>query len=446
MKKKLFLALAVLFAVGGMQAQEVMNLKLADGKTLEIPVEDISKVYFDTTASIGSKTFREMLLLKQHIAACNNALGEDFTASNFTNLNKSLERLLALSLFNDSVKAKLHERVRAQIDATMMNMDTVKHTEVLRKLGFRYLAIYQFPKVHFSYNTTTKNWDVSEGADDIQISYPESDGTMTKVTITPKSDKYVEVGVLASLLAACPTKDSIYHVVLICEKYNVNVTRGTETIISGDIYHKIGYNPNAGNLIYSTESTISLNIGGYNLSYAISPENVVESVYHQSVSISKDGTNLITASLNCDSPLTTNLIRNYTDINADFFGKIQLKGKILDTYKTVADFRSALAAKDSATIALYADSLNQNVKFDLYYDNIDTKVADNKLYVGTIGSDYYMLLPEVKFAGQSDYVPFVQRLTLKEIGGVFELYKSFNRDVIFGLFGLIQQLKTSASL
>src|SRR5574344_419059 len=159
-----------------------------------------------------------------------------------------------------------------------------------------------------------------------------------------------------------------------------------------------------------------------------------------------DGTNLITASLNCDSPLTTNLIRNYTDINADFFGKIQLKGKILDTYKTVADFRSALAAKDSATIALYADSLNQNVKFDLYYDNIDTKVADNKLYVGTIGSDYYMLLPEVKFAGQSDYVPFVQRLTLKEIGGVFELYKSFNRDVIFGLFGLIQQLKTSASL
>lgn len=86
------------------------------------------------------------------------------------------------------------------------------------------------------------------------------------------------------------------------------------------------------------------------------------------------------------------------------------------------------------------------MKFDLYYDNIDTKVADNKLYVGTIGSDYYMLLPEVKFAGQSDYVPFVQRLTLKEIGGVFELYKSFNRDVIFGLFGLIQQLKTSASL
>ena len=67
MKKKLFLALAVLFAVGEMQAQEVMNLKLADGKTLEIPVEDISKVYFDTTASIGSKTFREMLLLKQHI-------------------------------------------------------------------------------------------------------------------------------------------------------------------------------------------------------------------------------------------------------------------------------------------------------------------------------------------------------------------------------------------
>ena len=101
MKKKLFLALAVLFAVGEMQAQEVMNLKLADGKTLEIPVEDISKVYFDTTASIGSKTFREMLLLKQHIAACNNALGEDFKASNFK------ARLRPFLLYNSRILISL---------------------------------------------------------------------------------------------------------------------------------------------------------------------------------------------------------------------------------------------------------------------------------------------------------------------------------------------------
>lgn len=446
--KKYLLTMAAMLVMGSMNAQEIMNLQLADGRTMGIPVANVSKVYFDTTLVASSAEFYELQKFKQHITACNDALGGVFNASNFTNLNKSLTRLLSLSLFNESTVKKLQERIMDRIQANMVKLDTIKSPNTVAKalmaMGYEYMTAYNFPNIHFVYNVTTKSWDVSELTNDIVISYPEADGTLTTVTITPKSDVYSEVSALAVLQSATPSKSKIYYKVKLCSDYTINVTRGNETLASGEVTHG-----NANSVGMSPTTNISLNIGNYDLAFSkTEPEgdsvngSSESACQKNSVSVSKDGTKLISA--NYDTQFIRKGIQlNIVNLVLDCFGKIQLKGGITDYMGTIPYFIGAIRANDSTTIAQYADSINRNVKLAQYYDNIDTKVADCSMGAGTIGTNYWTLMPYVTFESVGTPTSFVHELTLKEVGGVYELFRSFNSDVLFGFLNIFQQFQSA---
>lgn len=437
--KKYLLTMAAMLIMGSMNAQEIMNMQLADGRTMSVPVVNISKVYFDTTLVKSSAEFYELQMLKQHITSCNDALGGTFNATHFTNLNKSLTRLLKLSLFNDSTVKKLNERIQDRIQANMVKMDTIKSPTYYEKrlmgIGYEYETTYNFPNVHFVYNTTTKSWDVSELTNDIVISYPETDGTLTTVTITPKSDVFTEVAALSVLQLATPSKSKIYYRVKLCNDYTVNITRGNTTLASGETAHW-----DANTYGQSRCTKISLNIGNYCLTCNRTAEER-EGINKCSASVSKDGTNLISANYNTQYTNQLDIV----NLVVDCFGKIQLKGGISKYAKTIPYLNAAIRADDSTTIAQYADSLNQNVKLALYYDNIDKKIADCSMGAGSIGTDYWTLLPYVIFEGVGTPTSFVHELTLKEVGGIYELVRSFNSDVLFGFLNIFQQFQSAVA-
>ena len=445
--KKFILAMAAMLAVGSISAQEVMKVEMTNGRGIEIPVDQIGKVHFESTSSGAGADIRELEILKTKIAECNNVLGENFKASKFTNVNKSLERLLALSLFNSDTRAKLHERVKSQIEKNMEKLDTVTNNDdIYSYYGYKYVTTYKFPNVHFTYKTTNNSWDVTDDVNDIQITYTETDGTQTTVSFVPQSDTYVEVAALWSIENGTKATNNIYYRILLCKDYLVKITRGIETIVEGEIHHDVNTNPEIDVYPYAQKSDVNLKIGDYNVVYTMDKTDK-ESTYKESVKISKGATDFITASCTATSVEVTDTSSDVdmSDINLNLFGKIQLKGSIKSKNQFNANLRSAFASKDSTTIAGYCDAMNKSAELSFYYDGKDTKIGENNLYVGTIGNDYYMMLPQVKFEGQDKYVPFVQELTLKDVGGVFELYKSFNRDVIFGLINLINQFTTAAT-
>src|SRR5574344_531299 len=323
--KKFILAMAAMLAVGSISAQEVMKVEMTNGRGIEIPVDQIGKVHFESTSSGAGADIRELEILKTKIAECNNVLGENFKASKFTNVNKSLERLLALSLFNSDTRAKLHERVKSQIEKNMEKLDTVTNNDdiysyygykyvttykfpnvhftykttnnswdvtddvndiqitytetdgtqttvsfvpqsdtyvevaalwsiengtkatnnddIYSYYGYKYVTTYKFPNVHFTYKTTNNSWDVTDDVNDIQITYPEADGTQTTVSFVPQSDTYVEVAALWSIENGTKATNNIYYRILLCKDYLVKITRGTETIVEGEIHHDVNTNP-----------------------------------------------------------------------------------------------------------------------------------------------------------------------------------------------------------
>lgn len=434
--KKYILTMAAILVMGSMNAQEIMNIKMADGRIMGVPTANISKVYFDTTQVKADTEFSELQMFKQHIKDCNDKLGEYFNSANFTNLNSSLTRLLNLSLFNDSTVKKLNQRIQDRIQANMVKLDTIKipndFEKILIKNGYVYETSYNFPNVHFIYNATTKDWDVSELTKDIVISYPETDGALTTVTITPKSDAYSEIASMAVIQGATLSKSNIFYRVKLCNDYTINVTCGNETLASGEVTH------GDINIIGMSRSTnISLNIANYSLTCNRTAEEGT-GMNKCSASISKNGTNLI--SLNFETQYTTNQF-NLTNLALDCFGKIQLKGKVSKYPRTVRYFNAAILAEDSATVTQYCDSINQNVKFALYYDNVDNKIGDFSMNAGSMGT-YWTPFPCITFETVGRPSSFFKELTLKEIGGVYELARSFSNDVIFGLINVFRQFQS----
>lgn len=449
--KKYLLTMAAIMVMGSMNAQEVMNLKMTDGRTVGVPVEKVNKVYFDTMQVKPSEEVQELQAFKQHLTLCNDKLGENFDASNLVDLNSSLTRLLNLTLLNDSTVKKLNERIQNRIQANMVKLDTIKnptnYEKSLMAIGYEYETTYNFPNVHFVYNTTTKSWDVSELTDDIMISYPEKDGTLTTIVITPKSDIYKEVATLRSLQTATPAKSKIIYRVKFCRDYTINITRGNEALVLGEVTH------GDTNFEMSFDTNITMNIGKYCLKYsksAVAGTGTSESsplpFTKDSVAIYKDGTKLISADYNMEFVSNNNVdYLNVKNLVVDFFGNIQLKGGISNYIKTIPYLTAAIHSADSATIAQYTDSLNQNVKLGLYYDNVDKKIGDCSMGAGTIGIDSWTVLPYITFETVGTPTSFIQELTLKELGGIYSLYKSFNRDVIFGLINNIRKFQSAVA-
>jgi hypothetical protein len=187
---------------------------------------------------------------------------------------------------------------------------------------------------------------------------------------------------------------------------------------------------------------MNLDINDYHFSFVktTAGENGMQPV---KLSFTKDTQNLLTVNYDILRSKTSAQNSDMKNFSVDLFGKIQLKGEINNVSNIGSYLHSAFATRDSSELALYADSLNNNIKIGLYYDGNDKIVANNQLYVGQLIGNSYFLLPELKFVGQSEYVTFgklLTGLTLDDIDGVYNLYLSINRDMIVNAVELVSQI------
>lgn len=444
--KKFILTIVIMLTVGCINAQEIMQVHMANGRSIKVPVTKIDSISFDTLNTHSNTLTGQLEILKGKIVDCNDMLGNNYDVSYFNTVNKSLVRLVQLCLNCDSITSRLQDKSDSLAEENKVELDTVEtgHFSTLRNqlmsLGYHYATFYKFPNMHFDYDAETKTWTITDETPDIQINYQEADGLKTTISVTPMSDKYVSTANGQILKNSESLISNCFYDVLVCSHYNVKIVRGDKTLLSGEVIHGVSNTDDKFSDTGSTEMNLDINDYHFSFVKTTAGENGMQPV---KLSFTKDTQNLLTVNYDILRSKTSAQNSDMKNFSVDLFGKIQLKGEINNVSNIGSYLHSAFATRDSSELALYADSLNNNIKIGLYYDGNDKIVANNQLYVGQLIGNSYFLLPELKFVGQSEYVTFgklLTGLTLDDIDGVYNLYLSINRDMIVNAVELVSQI------
>jgi len=378
--------------------------------------------------------------MKNSIAECNAALNENFNASNFTSFNKVLNRLLDLTLFDDDNLQKIHQDANSRLGSTLVCLDTIDLESVenedlyyvmvgFAQAGFKYVASFRFDHLHFSYNSTTADWDVDNDYDGgVLIDFPDEDGTTCTLEFTNKSDYFGYPTDMAMMQLLTPANNNTVLYLEMCEEYDVIAKRGNETILSG----------NAKNWLFDENgeyySDINVQINDYNVEYRMQDHDA-DSYYDIDVIISKGGTDLITLNMPHDYAQGEELIFKRTS-TWNFFDKIKIVGEHSDARQEASLMIAAAQETNESTINSYLDQLNKLQTLNVYYGTNMEKVANMKWGSGKIFTNKYDVIPLVQLAEGDEYISILHELRLGDISDALTFINSFDNGVLTALMNL----------
>jgi len=376
--------------------------------------------------------------MKASIAECNAALYENFKAENFTEFNQVLNRLLALSLFDEDNLQKIHKRANSYLNSAVVRLDTVDvesiEDEYLREVvagaiafGYKYFASFRFDDLHFTYNAETDDWEVDEDYDGgVLIDFPDEDGTLCTLEFTNKSD-YFELPTewsIMQLLTPSKTKpSSIWR----CVRNTMWLPkRGNKVILDG----------NAKNWLTGDDgkyySDIKVNINNYNVECFLQDH---EDYYRIFVNINKGDNVLISLDM-------TNNYAQFEDLKFErtstwnFFNKIEIKGVHGDAIQEAQLMLAAAEATDQATINGYLEKLNALQTLTVNYGANLQKTANMKWGCGKIMSSKYDVLPLVQLASDEEYISILHELKLGDISDALAFINSFDNGILTALLNM----------
>jgi len=379
-------------------------------------------------------------VMKTTIAECNDALNKNFNASNFKSFNKVLSRLLDLSLFDDDNLQKIHQNANSRMASTLTAIDDIDFESIedeytyriytaAKGLGYKYMATFRFDHLHFSYNTTTEDWDIDNDYDGgVLIEFPDEDGTQCMVEFTNNSDIFEYPFEFTISQVITPASNSTVLVLEMCEDYDVVAKRGNETVLVG----------NAKNWVTGSDgefySEINLKVGNVDVKYGVK-DNTPDNSYDTEVVVSKDGKKLVTLGMTTYYAQFEDLL--FPRISTwNFFDKIKIEGEHSDAIEESHLMIAAAKATDESTINSYLSQLNELQTLTVYYGSGMSKTANMKWGSGKILSDKYDVIPLVQLEEGGDYTSIVHELNIGDISGALSFINSFDSNVVTALLNL----------